>query len=189
MAKRRRVEPEILETGIRLFGAYGFHGVTTRDLAQEAHVMEGSIYKWFDSKDILYLKAVNAVIAQVNQEFHRFVVTMLGKSQEFDARRLQEALRTWYQSISEPAARLLIQVMISDDKLSKTVREPLDQLTNVIADHLDRQKRGRKFNSQAAARTLVRALLWAKVANKTASAAEQDMNEILQQWLLPLEAR
>lgn len=188
MARRRKVEPEILKAAIDLFGKYGFYGVTTKDLAKEADVQEGSIYKWFTSKDLLYLKAVTTVVTQVNQEFHRFVVAMLGKSQASDAKRLQEALRTWYQSISGPAARLLMQVMISDAKLSKTVCEPLDQITSVIADSLDRQKKAsRKFNSQAAARTLVRALLWARVTNGNASAAEQDMSEILQQWLLPLE--
>lgn len=190
MAKRRKVEPEILQAAIGLFGTYGLHGVTTRDLAQEAQVMEGSIYKWFENKDRLYLKATNAVISQMNAAFHRFVVAVVGKSQEFDPKRLQEALKIWYQSIPEQAARLLIQVMISDPKLSKTVIEPIDQFTNVIADNLERQKRGsRKFDSHAAARTLVRSLLWAKVSSKSASAAEEDMKEILEQWMASLDGK
>lgn len=161
-----------------------------RDLAKEAKVVEVSIYTWFKTKDLLYLKAVTSVINLVNQEFHRFLVTMVGKSQEFDLKRLHEALRNWYRSIPETTARLLLQVIVSDDKLNKTVREPLGQLANAIADILDRQKKAsRKFNSQAAARTLIRALLLAKVENDSASAAEQDMNEVLQQWLLALETR
>lgn len=190
MAKQRRVEPEILEVAIRLFGIYGFRGVTMSNLAREARVFEVSIYTWFKTKDLLYLKAVTSVINLVNQEFHRFLVTMVGKSQEFDLKRLQDALRNWYRAIPEPSARLLLQVIIGDDKLNKTVREPLSQLANAIADVLDRQKKApRKFNSQTAARTLIRALLLAKVDNESAAAAEQDMNDVLQQWLLALETR
>jgi AcrR family transcriptional regulator len=187
---RRKVQPEILEAAIKLFGLYGFHGVTTRDLANEADVVEGSIYMWFKSKDLLYMQAVTSVVAQVNQEFTRFVIATVGKSEEFDPKRLHDALRTWYLSISQSAGRLLMQVLIGDDKLNKTAREPLDQVINVIAGQLDRQKKGnRKFNSQAAARTLVRALIWGKVIHANAGAAEKDMNEILQQWLLAVEAR
>ena len=190
MPARRKVEPEILETAIRLFGTYGFHGVTTRDLAREADVMEGSIYKWFSSKDLLYKKAIASVIEQVNLEFHRFVVKILEKSQESDLKRLQDALRTWYRSIPEPAARLLMQVTVSDNKLNKTTRQPLAELTNLIADGLDRQKKAsRKSNSQAAARTLLRALLWAKVENENAAAAEHDMNETLQWWISAQDPR
>lgn len=184
MPPRRKVEPEILATAIKLFGTYGFHGVTTRDIAKEADVMEGSIYTWFESKELLYKKAVTAVIEQVNLEFHRFVVKMLDRTNDSDLKKLQDALRTWYRSIPEPAARLLMQVTVSDNKLNKTVREPLTQLINLIADGLDRQKRARgKSNSQVAARTLLRALLWAKVANETSTAAEHDMNETLQWWI------
>ncbi len=184
MPTRRKVEPEILETAIKLFGTYGFHGVTTRDLAKAADVMEGSIYTWFKSKDLLYKKAVATVIEQVNLEFHRFVVTMLEKSNDSDLKKLQDALRTWYRSIPEPAARLLMQVIVSDNKLNKAVREPLTELTNLIADGLDRQRKApRKSNSQAAARTLLRALVWAKVENDNATSAEHDMNETLQWWI------
>lgn len=187
---RRRVEPEILEVAIRLFGLYGFRGVTMKDLAKEARVFEVSIYTWFKNKDLLYLKAVTTVVNLVNQEFHKFLVATVGKSPELGLKRLQDALRNWYRSIPEPAARLLLQVIISDDKLSKTVREPLGQLANAIADVLDRQKKAsRKFNSQTAARTLIRALLLARVENDNAPDSEQDMNDVLQQWVLVLEAR
>jgi AcrR family transcriptional regulator len=186
---RRRVQPEILKASIKLFGHHGFHGVTTRDLAKEADVVEGSIYMWFESKELLYMQAVNSVVTQVNQEFTKFVVAVFGKSQEFDPKKLGEALRTWYLALPQPGARLLMQVIIGDDKLNKTAREPLDQMVNIIANALDRQKKGnRKFNSQAAARTLVRALIWGKVESANAAAAEQDMSETLHQWLLPLEA-
>ena len=182
---RRKVQPDILQAAIKLFGLYSFNGVTTRDLAKEAEVVEGAIYMWFKNKENLYLQAVSAVITQTNEQFTKFVMKVFGASEDPDPARISEAMRAWYASMPRPAARLLLQVLISDDKRNKLAREPLDQIINVLAKTLERQKKSnRKFNPQAAARMLVRALFWGKVID--GKAADHDMNEILQQWLLAL---
>jgi AcrR family transcriptional regulator len=180
---RRRVEPDILEAAIELFGLYSFNGVTTRDLAKRADVVEGAIYQWFDNKENLYLQAVSAVITQTNQQFTQFVMKVFGSSEDLDPARIAEAVRAWYDAIPRPAARLLLQVLISDDKRNKLAREPLDQIINAVAKTLDRQKKAnKKLNPQAAAKTLVRSLFWGKVIE--GKAAEPEVNQILQQWLL-----
>lgn len=182
---RRKVQPDILQAAIKLFGLYSFNGVTTRDLAKEADVVEGAIYMWFKNKENLYLQAVSAAIAQTNEQFTQFVMKIFGGSEEPDSARITDAVRAWYASIPRPAARLLLQVLISDDKRSKLARDPLEQIINALARTLDRQRRAnRKFNPQAAAKTLVRTLFWGKVID--GKAADHEMNEILQQWLLTL---
>jgi AcrR family transcriptional regulator len=182
---RRRVKPDILEAAIKLFGLYSFNGVTTRDLAREAETVEGAIYMWFKNKENLYLQAVSAVITQTNEQFTHFVMKVFGASEEADSARISEAVRAWYASIPRPSARLLLQVLISDDKRSKLAREPLEQIINALAKTLDRQKKSnRKFNPQAAAKTLIRALFWGKVID--GKAGDQEVNDILQQWLLAL---
>jgi AcrR family transcriptional regulator len=184
---RRRVQPEILQAAIKLFGLYSLKGVTTRALAKEARVAEPAIYMWFKSKDNLYLQAVNTVVAQTNQEFARFAMTIFGGSDEPTPARIEEAVRTWYAAIPKPSARLLLQVLVSDDRHSSMAREPLDQLINALAKTLEqRRKTDRKFNPKAAAKTLIRALFWGKVLE--GKTAEQDFDETLQQWLLCLAA-
>lgn len=178
---RRKVEPIILQSAIKLFGQYSFNGVTMRALTKEARVQEPAIYLWFKSKENLYAQAVNAVVTQASAEFQKFVVQVFATG-ELTPSRIVQAVSDWYAAIPEPNARLLHQVLLSDQKQDKVAREPLDNIVDTIARGLDRQKRtGRKFDSQTAAMVLVRSLLWGKVlAPKT---AERDKEKILQFWL------
>ena len=179
---RRRVEPIILQAAIKLFGLYTFNGVTMRALTKESRVQEPAIYLWFQSKENLYTKAVNAVAGQASQEFTNFVVKLFAGSGEPIPSRIAEAVNEWYASIPETNARLLQQVLVSDQKRDKTARESLDKVVEMIAKGLDQQKRrGRKFDSHAAAMILVRSLLWGKINAK--ETAEQDKDRILQFWM------
>jgi len=175
---RRRVEPIILQAAIKLFGQYTFNGVTMRALTKEARVQEPAIYLWFDSKENLYAQAVNAVVTQASAEFQRFVVRIFATGELTQARILQ-AVTDWYAAMPEANARLLHQVLISDQKRDKVAREPLDNIVDTIARGLDQLKKAsRKFEPQTAAMILVRSLLWGKVhARKT---AERDKEKILQ---------
>jgi AcrR family transcriptional regulator len=178
---RRRVEPIILQAAIKLFGQYGFNGVTNRALTREARVQEPAIYLWFDSKENLYTQAINAVVAHANAEFQKFVMSVFA-SGELTPARLVQAVGDWYTAIPETHARLLQQVLVSDQKRDKIAREPLDNIIGTIARALDQQKKASKdLDSQAAALALVRSLLWGKVnARKT---ADRDNEKILQFWL------
>jgi AcrR family transcriptional regulator len=177
--KRRKVEPEILTAAIKLFGLHGFRGVTTRDVAQEANVVEGSIYAWFKSKDLLYLKAVTAVVDDLNQEFGRFALTVFGGSEDVDLGRISEALRAWFVSLPQVRARLLMQVLMAGDNLNQTARKPLEQLINIIAKALTAQTRANpNLDPQAAARFLIRALFHTRVV-ESESVAEEDTTQII----------
>jgi len=178
---RRRVEPIILQAAIKLFGLYSFSGVTMRALTKEARVQEPAIYLWFDSKENLYAQAVNAVVTQASAEFQKFVVKVFATG-ELTPTRLVQAVSDWYATIPEANARMLHQVLISDQKRDKVAREPLDNIVDTIARGLEQQKKpSRKFDPQTAAMVLVRSLLWGKVhARKT---AERDKEKILQFWL------
>ncbi len=57
-AKRRRCSPEtrreeILRAAVTLFASHGFTRTTTREIAQTANIAEGTIYKYFASKEEL----------------------------------------------------------------------------------------------------------------------------------------
>lgn len=54
MAKKGDKEMQILEAAVRVFEEKGFNGATTREIAREAGVAEGTIFNYFPSKkDIL----------------------------------------------------------------------------------------------------------------------------------------
>lgn len=178
--KRRKVEPEILKAAIHLFGLYGFRGVTTRDIAKEAKVVEGSVYGWFKNKEYLYLRAVNAVIADINEEFGQFVVKVFGELEEVDQARINEGVLAWFSSLPQSGARLLMQVMLGDDKLNKTARKPLDQMINIVAKAIASQKAtNRKFDSMGAALCLVRALFQTRLTENQ-STAQEEIHKIIQ---------
>lgn len=177
--KRRKVEPEILKAAIHLFGMHGYRGVTTRDIAREAKVVEGSIYGWFGTKEYLYLQAVNAVLADINGEFGQFVVKVFGESGEVAQERINEAVLAWFSSLQQPGARLLMQVMMGDDKLNKTARKPLDQMINILAKALASQKRQKSFDPQGAALCLVRALFQTRLT-ESKNTAQEETQKILQ---------
>lgn len=177
--KRRKVEPDILKAAINLFGLYGFRGVTTRDIAREAKVVEGSVYGWFKNKEYLYLQAVNAVIAEINDEFGQFVVTVFGDSDEVDQVGINEGVVAWFSSLPQQSARLLMQVMMGDDKLNKTARKPLEQMINIVAKAIASQKTNRKFDSKAAALCLVRALFQTRLT-ESQSIAQEEIRQIIQ---------
>jgi AcrR family transcriptional regulator len=184
-----KVQPKILDAAIKLFGEYGFEGVTTRDLAKEADVVEGSIYQWYKSKQNLYQQAINTVIARQFEDLGRFLVTLHGSTVEHGmAQQITEAVRMWYSSLSQPAARLLQQVLIADAKRYKDVRNLLDKVINIIAKTLDewQKKTNRQSNAQAAAKTLVYSLFQIKVTYRKAAEADADSKEFVEEWLLGL---
>lgn len=178
------VRPQLVKAAIEMFGRYSVQGVTTRDLAKKADVTEGSLYNLFGSREVLYSEALNAVVHEANQGFTKFVVSELAKSQEFNAKRLEQALQTWFSSLSQSNARLLVQVLFNDEKLKTTACQPLENMIGVVAQSLDRQKRAnRKFDSHATATSLIRSLVWAKVEHSKEDDANRDASEILQ-WFL-----
>jgi AcrR family transcriptional regulator len=188
MAKRRRdLRRILLQAAIELFGRDG-RNVTTRALAKAAETGDIYVYIHFKSKEKLYFEAVTEVVNQANQGFTDFVMTVFSGSEQPSASLVADAVRKWYSAIPQASARLLLQVLINDEKHTSPAHAVIDQLVGSIAKALvqaraDRSKKaGRQFNPQAAGKTLVRALLLGKVTE--GKRADQDLDEILQQWLL-----
>ena len=56
LAMERRVE--LLRAAARVYARYGYRGVTTRRIADEARVNEVTIFRQFGSKDLLVHEAI-----------------------------------------------------------------------------------------------------------------------------------
>jgi TetR/AcrR family transcriptional regulator, repressor of fatR-cypB operon len=62
---RRNRRQDIIEAAEKLFTARRFHEVTTEDIAREAKVGKGTIYKYFADKDLLFFETANAGLAEL----------------------------------------------------------------------------------------------------------------------------
>ncbi|MFE2998610.1 TetR/AcrR family transcriptional regulator [Nocardia sp. NPDC059246] len=59
----------ILDSARRLFGAKGYHGTSMRDVAQDAAVSEGLLYRYFSAKSMLFEEAVRVPYRGFIEEF------------------------------------------------------------------------------------------------------------------------
>lgn len=79
---------EIIQASARLFAEKGYHHTTTREIAQAANVAEGTIFKYFDSKEGLLI----GIMAQL-VENEALDVWLENLTQTDDRNTLQELLR------------------------------------------------------------------------------------------------
>lgn len=60
--ERRR---QILIAAIRVFARSGYHGATTKEIAAEAEVAEALLYRYFDSKQALFVEAMQLTASRM----------------------------------------------------------------------------------------------------------------------------
>lgn len=73
-------EKKVLIAALHLFAKQGFHATTTAEIAKEAHVSEGTIYKYFPSKRNLLSQLLTPLLSQIrNSSF-----TKLKRPQSLD---------------------------------------------------------------------------------------------------------
>lgn len=65
---RRKV---ILNSAAEVFGKFGFHGATMEDIAREAEIGKGTIYGYFDSKEILFYEMIKYGIEEYEKGMER----------------------------------------------------------------------------------------------------------------------
>lgn len=68
-AKMPAGKKKVLTTALKLFANNGFHATTTAQIAKQAGVSEGTIYKYFSSKDDLLAKLLRPILAEIKNRF------------------------------------------------------------------------------------------------------------------------
>lgn len=68
-AKMPAGKKKVLTTALRLFANNGFHATTTAKIAKQAGVSEGTIYKYFSSKDDLLAKLLQPILIEIKNNF------------------------------------------------------------------------------------------------------------------------
>lgn len=102
---------KILEAALKVFSRKGFNGATTSEIAREAGVAEGTIFRYFETKKDLLLQAADPVIMGslkhiLEQYRHRnpeeFLKILLNNRLEVLAENMDLAKVLIYESVFHP---------------------------------------------------------------------------------------
>jgi AcrR family transcriptional regulator len=107
---------QIVEAATRVFAAKGFRRATTREVAQEAGVSEGTIYNYFEDKDALLI----AILERLNETERRAEDFEEGMATDFRG-FLKEYLRRRMSLIWEN--RDVFRVVLSEMLVNAELRE------------------------------------------------------------------
>src|SRR5688572_26853294 len=64
MCKKKLTQEKVLEAAEKIFSEKGFHGSTTKEIAEEAGVAEGTIFKYFKTKKDLLVNTIVPIISR-----------------------------------------------------------------------------------------------------------------------------
>jgi AcrR family transcriptional regulator len=141
----RAVEPEkpskrdaILRAALEVFAAHGVHGVAVPEIAERAGVGTGTIYRFFESKEVL----INEVFREQKRAFGRRLKDL---DQTKEARAVFDEFwqRAVQFAIEEPAAFRFLELHDHQSYLDEKSRE-LERrvLSPMLAAHKALQRRG-----------------------------------------------
>jgi AcrR family transcriptional regulator len=130
-----------------LFARAGFHGVTTRDIAQSASVSEGNLFRYFPSKRELFFAAIDY---ELNKLRVRAQALQRGES----AGDSRAALRALFDLITEtvtqePALVRLLQFSALEfgSEMEPIYRKHLNAILDLAASNLEQWSRNPGFRN------------------------------------------
>ena len=93
-----RRQEEILEKAVFLFAAHGYANTDTQFLADQLKVGKGTLYRYFPSKEELFLAAVDFGM----RKLHEHVGALVAQAADPMDRIRQGSVATWLSSSSIP---------------------------------------------------------------------------------------
>jgi AcrR family transcriptional regulator len=122
---------EIIEAAARLFAQHGFRGATTRQIAREAGVAEGTLFRYFPTKRHLLLAMFEALAVSPIQRHLQALPAMEPQ------RWLEEFL--WERLVTMRAQLPLMQALYQEIRTDEAVRRVfLDQIARPLLEEVRR---------------------------------------------------
>jgi AcrR family transcriptional regulator len=122
---------QILEAAARIFARHGFRGATTRQIAREAGVAEGTLFRYFPTKRHLLLAMFEALTVQPIQRHLQALPAMEPQ------RWLEEFLRE--RLVVMRAQLPLMQALYQEIRTDEAVRRAfLDQIARPLLEEVRR---------------------------------------------------
>lgn len=148
------LKKQIIQAALKVFGERGFERSTTKAIAQEAGVAEGTIYNYFPTKkDILFGFLEEEVVTSLSGVLRNG----LALDSEIIRSFLRNRLQLWHEN------RAVLKVMIAEglfneelaQEIRKRILEPgVKEVSGYIADRID-AGRFRHLDPHLIARSLV----------------------------------
>lgn len=138
----------IMEAAVHLFSSRGFNGTTTKEIAHEAGIAEGTIFRHFSNKlEILYGVA-DSLMPLIGVETLKKAIE---ESRELNAEHaLQHIIRNRFELLSE--ARDIMRIILTEIQYDSHLREVyIDRVYNpivkMISDFFSERMKNGEFRS------------------------------------------
>lgn len=109
--RRRRKEArpqEIIAAGLAEFAEHGFEATRLEDVATRAGIVKGTIYRYFESKEMLFEAALSSGIAPVFETLPQLIKTYEGSTLDLLTLLIQRLYETLFTTEVELLARIII---------------------------------------------------------------------------------
>ena len=119
--RRKEARPgEIVAAGIAEFEKHGFHKANLNRIAQAAGISKGTIYLYFDSKEALFLAAIEDHVTSVMGEGEADAAAVEGTTREL----LTKLLRNMYARFVHGEAQALFRILLTEgDRMPDVIRD------------------------------------------------------------------
>lgn len=144
---------KVLLAGLKLFSKKGFHATKTAEIAHEAGVSEGTIYKYFKSKDDLLAKLLSPMLTEIKDNF------FVQLDDYHDLTKLISFLvedRIQFLLINFDFLKLFIQELLTDNKIIDLIKTEVTGKNGVFAYFDDLKKRFGEIHSDLTSIQLLR---------------------------------
>lgn len=142
------VRKRLVAAAREAFARSGFAGVNVADICVAAGIAKGSFYKYFDSKEAIFLEAARSTVAAVGEQF-----------EELPARLSEHQAIEKLQLILGPVAPLLLEVATGELRHQANVVGVVAAIAGGLAGHVVPRLRTRGKGAAPAARRVVDAAL------------------------------
>lgn len=118
--RRKGARPsEIIDAALIEFAENGFAATRMSDVAARAGVVKGTLYRYFDTKELLFQAAVEARIVSTLGEVEGLVDMFEGSTEEL----LRLVLTTLYERLVKSDALFLLRIIIAEGRRFPSIPE------------------------------------------------------------------
>jgi AcrR family transcriptional regulator len=144
--RRRRKEArpqELIEAGFLEFAEHGFAATRLDDVARRAGAAKGTIYRYFEDKEALFMAAVRSRISPTLADMRGTVLAFPGSTEDL----IRLLIRTLYARLVESDLKVLLRIIVGEGAAFPTLAEMY---------HREVISRGRELLSAVVARGVER---------------------------------
>ena len=129
MTKEERRE-QILGSALNVFIEKGYNGSTTVDIAKEAGVSEVTLFRYFDSKEQIFLEAIEPILVTSLKE------SIIASKDLEPIKKLEYILKDRIRFISEHNE--VIKLILMESQINPKIADFnfIDQITNLLKDSI-----------------------------------------------------